>query len=209
MPINKKYRSYKTSPLIDACIDGDPLAWSEFIQRYNKLIHIAIKTRLDHYTGNYTEQDIQDIKQKLFLKLWQEKSLINVKGAFNIHYWISFVSANFATDHHRKMKHDVMNNPILLTEEKYSDTKPFCIEGLLASKNQDIIQNIDYNNLREHVENILDDLNPKEKIITKLHIFHGLKHRQIAIALQVPQGTISSIIKRAKEKIQKKMHEKP
>ena len=60
----------------------------------------------------------------------------------------------------------------------------------------------------ELVASAIGSLKPKEKMIIKLNLLHGMKHRDIADALKMPVNTVSTMIARAKEDLKGKLRRK-
>ena len=57
------------------------------------------------------------------------------------------------------------------------------------------------NELSKKIEEAVDALPTKEKLIIKLNLIYEKKYDEIAKILNLPKGTVSSYIKRAKEKL--------
>ena len=207
MQLNKKYQHLDTKSLIDKCISGDPLAWSEFIYRFSPLIYRAIRKRLEAHTYKFNKEDIEDLRQELFVKLWRDKSLEKLKGAQNVNYWLCLVSANFATDFYRKTKKDLLKNASSIYDELVTNSREHFIRNFLNSTAADPREKLNIKMLEEKINNTLSELNPKEQIALKLNIFHGMKYREIADTLKVSVGNLSSILNRSKVKIRKALQE--
>lgn len=205
--MKNKYSLLDIASLTDKCVENDPLAWSEFISRFNILAHRSIKKRLERHGFSFTKEDLEDLKQGFFIKLWQEKSITKVKGAYNINYWLCMVAANFTTDFVRKSKKDPLKNSSSLFEELTAEHSKVSLEKFLASPNKDIRTEIDREDYKEKINRTMSDLNHKEKIALQLNIFHGMKYTEIAGILKLSVGNLSSVLNRAKVKIKKKMQE--
>ena len=57
------------------------------------------------------------------------------------------------------------------------------------------------NDIAKKIDKFIETLPRKEKLIMKLNIYHNKKYHEIAEILNIPKGTVSSYMKRAKEKI--------
>ncbi|UCH12149.1 MAG: hypothetical protein JSW18_04855 [Candidatus Omnitrophota bacterium] len=66
--------------LIQRCANGEPLAWSKFIDHFSRLIFFAIKTKINKLCPNLSETDIYDIYQQVFLSIWQKQKLKSIKN---------------------------------------------------------------------------------------------------------------------------------
>ncbi len=61
---------------------------------------------------------------------------------------------------------------------------------------------------REMLEAEIEALKPKERIVVKLNLLHGMKHGEIAGALKMPVNTVSTTIARAKKYLKEKLEGK-
>jgi RNA polymerase sigma factor (sigma-70 family) len=208
MDPNKQYRRLDTKSLVDKCINRDAIAWAEFIFRFAPIAERAIAKRLHAHRLEFKKEDISDMKQEFFVKLWEAGSLVSVKNASSINYWIAMVSANFATDFFRRIKRDALTGASSMFEELADENKAARLDNFLKSAAPGPGESLDQKILEEKMEASLASLNPKAVIALKLNIFHGMKHDDIAIILKMPPGTISSLVARAKEKIRKDLQEK-
>jgi len=200
----KHYKKLEIRSLVSHCIEGDPIAWSEFMSRFSTIAVRAIRKRLGNHNFQYSNEDVEDLKQGLFMKLWQEKSLTKLKDASNINFWICLVSANFATDFYRRRQKDVLNNAISTFEEIVVKNRTMAIKNIVKSNAPSVRKKMDQRHIEDKIEKALLGLNEKERVAVKLNIFHDKKYWEIAKILKMSVGNVSSIISRAKKKIREK-----
>jgi len=205
MKPSKHYKKVDTQALISSCLDGDPIAWSEFMSRFSPLSERAIRKRLGSHNFQYSNEDVKDLKQGLFMKLWQEKALAKVKDAPNIKFWICFVSANFATDFYRRSKSDMLNNALSTFDEIVVSNKTICVKDIIKSNIPSARKKMDQKRIDAKIESALSGLSPKEKIAVKLNMFHDKKYWEISKVLKISIGTAASLLNRAKKKIKEKI----
>jgi RNA polymerase sigma factor (sigma-70 family) len=62
--------------------------------------------------------------------------------------------------------------------------------------------------IKDMLEEVLRSLSPRERIIIKLSYLYDKTHQEIGEMLRMPAGSVSSIIKRAKEKLKRKLEGK-
>lgn len=168
--------------LIERCIQREEKAWEEFIKRFSGLLYYSAKTRLKRSGFVFCQQDIEDIVQIAFVEIIEKGRLKEVRDRKKITAWLSIMAQTRALNYMRKKKERLLNE-----DESYR------IENIRDVKIDDRVI--------ERIENILEGLNPKEKMILKLNIIHGKKHREIARFMNIPMNTVSTIIARRKKSL--------
>ncbi len=172
-----------THELIERCIKREERAWSEFIDRFSGLVYYSARERLKRNGFSFSEQDIQDIVQNVFIEIWEKSSLSEVRERHKIKAWLSIVGQTRALNFMRKKRER------LLREEEL-----FKIENIVSDKGEEY--RIE---LMEEVEKAVENFPPREKIILKLNIAHGKTHKEIADFMNMPINTVSTIIARKKQ----------
>lgn len=191
------------SELIEGCISRDLAAWSGFVAKYSGLLSLSIVNRLRKYGLHLPGEDIEDIKQDLLASLWKDEKLKDVRNRQNISYWLAMVAGNTAITYLRK-KHAVFEPRTVSISENFDEKS---LEELIGSGLPCPSEELAGKELAERIESEIDALPAKEKLVIKLSILYGKKHDEIADILNMPSGTVSSRIKRAKEKLRKKLQE--
>jgi RNA polymerase sigma-70 factor, ECF subfamily len=187
--------------LVDACIKKDMEAWSCLIKKYSVLVSLSIKNRLKIYNIPVSGHDIEDIRQNVFADIWKGNKLESVLNRDDISYWIAIVSGNAALAHFRQKDSAKMRRTVSLSE-KIDERELQELIPLDASSPKDELSRAE---LSDSIDNAIESLPPKEKIIVKLHLIHERKFDEISEILNVPKGTVSSCVKRAKERLRKKL----
>lgn len=203
----------KPSPeeLIEDCIRRDKRAWDIFVERYSRVVLWAIRDRLLRFRYNFDESDIEDIHQEVFVSIWSGGKLTQVKDRKKIAGWMAMVAGNATIDYFRRLRRQSPPNCISLSEEAYPGAEgkgSKTVAELLASDSVGPDTQVNLNEIRQLLESTLDALGPKEKVIIKLNLIHGMKHREIAELLRMPINTISTTIARTKEQLQEKLRRK-
>ena len=184
---------YGDRQLVRRCIEGDVEAWSEFVDSFSGLIYWAIKRKLNKYNCTYMESEIEEIYQRIFVSIWEKKSLMKVCERGNISPWLAVVASNLTIDFIREKSH----------EQDF-------LRWNLASKSRsqqagkDILERDDKHLLDEAVKL----LSEKEKAFLELNCVAGKKHREIAGIFNVSINSVSTIIARAKSKIKRHIESK-
>jgi len=185
------------SSLIEACLKKDFSAWSVFTSKYSGLIRASAKKRLGKYRLAGSRDDIEDIKQAVLESLWETGKLAAVRGRADISSWLAVVSANAAITFARKrcLRDDPVNVSI------FGDVGNMELAELIPASGANPRDELANKELSEKICRSIESLSGKEKMIMKLNLFHGKKYRQIARIMSLPPGTVSSYIKRTKEKL--------
>ena len=77
-----------THDLIERCIKREEKAWSEFIDRFSGLVYYSARERLRRNSFSFSEQDIQDIVQNVFVDIWEKSRLAEVRDRDRIKAWL-------------------------------------------------------------------------------------------------------------------------
>jgi RNA polymerase sigma-70 factor (ECF subfamily) len=186
--------------LVEACIQKDAEAWTALISKYSSLVNTSISNRLRKYGFNPSCEETEDIRQNLFVSIWTSGKLEKVRNRRSIAYWLAIVAGNAAIAHMRqKMGAETIKFvPLLETEEAEALITTPAIDDLGPSL-------LDHKNLVETIERSIEKLPPKEQLVTKLNLLHNMGYREIAEMLKIPAGTVSSYIKRAKDKLKEEL----
>jgi len=186
-------------PLVEACINKDALAWERLVRRHFELILASIKNRLRRYGFDPACEDTEDIRQDVVAAIWRENKLESVRNRDNIACWLSIVSGNMAILHMRK-KLPYAPRPMPIADETDEDNSL----GAAFDKT-DICESLDRKEARRWIEESINALPTKEKLVVKLHLLYGKKFHEVAEILHMPIGTVSSHAKRAKTKLREKL----
>ena len=183
--------------LIEACLKKDLVAWSILVNKYSGLVYVSIENRLKKYGLNASSHDIEDIRQNIFSDIWKNGKLSHVKNRDDISYWVAVLSGNAAVEHFRSGGARQLRNTVPLShkidEEELNEISPSDIAG----PNDELARA----ETEERIDLAIESLPVREKIMIKLYLIHDKKYHEIAEFLGVPKGTVSSYIKRAKEKL--------
>ena len=188
------------SEIVEACINGDLSAWSSLTQKYESLIRASIVNRLKKYGITLPCQDIEDIRQNTLTSIWKGRKLEEIRNRKNISYWLAIVSGNTAIEYMRWKRAQDTPKPVPLNYDSADE-----LEGLAPSNGRDPSDEAAREEMLKKIKETIEALPHKEKLMIKLNIYHGKKYHEIADILNIPAGTVSSYIKRAREKLKKKI----
>ncbi len=150
---------------------GDVLAFDTIYQKYCR--------RLFGFVLKYVKQkdDAEEIVQEVFVKIWESRHKIDVFSSFDS--FLFTIAYNSTISLLRKR----------VTEKKYVD--------FLISQQQEYIVNdssveIQFNELNDKVQLLLNELTPRQKEIFQLSRVEGLTHEEIAKKLNISANTVKN-----------------
>ena len=136
------------------------------------------------------ENGIDDILQEVFIKIWQNRNKINSAVTFNS--FIFTITRNLLLNELRSR----LNNESLKDE----------IQRLSVAKEFSAIEQIEYRDLKEKVDKLVNELPERQKEIFILSRTEGLSHKEIAEKLGIKTKTveyhITQSVRYLKEKLQ-------
>ena len=177
--------------LVNRCVNKDKSAWSEFVPRFRPVVEKSVRARLARHNFSHTTEDLKDITQGIFLDIWEKNKLALVKDENKITGWLVVVAQNAAIDYIR-------------SQAKFNRQRSVCVDengGLndilnILPSETNLSQELAKEDLTETVDKLIEALEPREKLILRLNIQHDQTHKEIAIFLNIPINTVSSILRR-------------
>jgi RNA polymerase sigma-70 factor, ECF subfamily len=168
-----------------------------FVKIYSKLIYTAIYRRLKGCGIILGHEEILDIQQEVLISIWEGKKLDTIRDPESIPYWVAIVSGNAAMQYMRKLHRIEPDSPRLLSGNMAESGLIDIIPSFGPSPSEEL----DRYELSVRIDDAIESLSVKEKLIIKLNLLHGKKYEEIAGILGLPAGTVSNCIKRAKERL--------
>ena len=166
--------------LIQACIKGDRYSQSRLYELFApKMFAVCMR-----YSKN--REEAEDVLQDGFVQVF--KSLHAFKFAGSFEGWIRKIMVYSAIAHYRSKSkmHAIINNV-----EDFS--------GIEVTDSEDVISLLGKKELLKMVQ----ALPPMYRMVFNLHVFEGLKHREIGKELGISEGTSKSNLYDAKIILQK------
>ena len=172
-----EYRDFKNKDFlldtVNKCQDGDTEAMENvYIVYKSSLFKLAYR-----FTGDFSLAE--DLLQDIFIKIFTNIKKLRSPEAFN--NWLYRIAVNTCMSFARKKK---KTKEIPLKE----------IENTAHSEN-------DENQVRQQLEQAIDILPPKQKIVFQLHDVQGFTSAEIAKIMRNSEGTAKSQLFKARMKI--------
>ncbi len=155
---------------------GDRRAFEELLDAYETRVYrLALR-----FTGSIP--DAEDVTQEIFLGV--HKGLAAFRGQSALGTWIYRVAMNHCLEFRRKRKLEQI---------------PYDEELTLATSDwrADPVQSANKGELNDRVSAALKELSPLHRDVIVLHELQGMTYQEVAIALNVPVGTVKSRLSNA------------
>lgn len=154
------------------------------IESYNNKIQNVIRKFVK------TENDIDDIKQEVYIKAW--KNMSKYRGNSHIWSWINKITINTCKDHLRSSKSHLLTDSeeIIqkLPDRKFSPEK----SSILSERHKLIL-------------NSIDKLNPKLREVVILYDIEELTYEEISKKVKCPIGTVKSRLFNARKALKEEL----
>lgn len=183
------------SDLIIRAQNGDAMAFEELVYRYDKnVLSIALK-----YTNN--EDEAKDIYQDVFIRVFKGLKNFQFKSEFST--WIYRITTNVClTFKTNSKKHSF----VPIENDKDDDEDNFESVILSTGEEESNPDNIAaYGQLENHLNELLEQLPPKQKLCFVLKHYEGYKIREIAKLLECQDGTVKKYLFEATHKLRSKL----
>lgn len=194
-----------TQELIEKCISRDKLAWNEFVLRYEGLVRRAVHYKLNRMNSRSLRSEADDIVQEVFLMLWRDNKLTRLKDLSCLKSWLVIVTLNRTSNYCQKRWRDQRMTRSL--NEGITSDESYTLEDVIPSKASTPDRSLGIKEMLEDVTQRVNRLKEKERKVLELNLYAGKKQSDIADMLDIPVGTVASLITRAKSKVKSGLKE--
>lgn len=179
--------------LLKGCRDGRKDAWDAFVDRYSKLIYWSLHRTFE--TSSYSARTglIEELFQEVFTKILEPGEMDRIRDSHAVAKYLTVLTARKALDRIRSMKR----------EEKTVSSHEELIEAAPVS----VLEGLDEGNTAL-IRETMNDLKSQERFCLEMHYVDGKTHREIAEFMGLPQDTVSTLIRRTREKLKEKLSKK-
>ncbi len=171
--------------LVERCLGGDDTAWEQLVKVHTKRIY-ALCYR---FTGR--DGAAQDLTQEVFLRVFRTLASFRAgEGSFVV--WLSRLTRNLLIDDYRRSRmeraSESLDDRLPILEERTAMSSR--TEGMLAGREAS-----------ELLQAALQKLSPELRETVILRDLEELEYREIAKALNVPEGTVKSRLNRGRAEL--------
>lgn len=172
--------------LIGILRTGSDAAYSEIYNRYWKKMFTAAANK----AGNVA--DAEDIVQQIFVSIWARRHKIEIRTSLQAYLAVS-------------VKYRVYK--LHANRAKYKHFSDEAAEEILEELSDDSTQQlIDFNEVKQRVDNLINSLPEKCQLIYDMSRNQGNSHKEIAKELNVSEKTVEFHITKALKVIKKGLH---
>lgn len=170
--------------LVERCLAGEDSAWESLVKVHTKRVYAIC------YRFTSSDTSAQDLTQDVFLRVFKTlKSFRAGEGSFVV--WLTRLTRNLLIDHYRRSRmdraSDTIEDQLPMLEAKQSLSRT---DGILAGREAS-----------ELLQAALQKLSPELRETVILRDLEEMEYREIAQALNVPEGTVKSRLNRGRAEL--------
>ena len=179
------YKNKSDQHLVELALCGDVRAFEELVIRHEKaVLGTAYKVTKDHYKA-------EDAAQEAFATAWMQLNALTSQSKFRS--YVCAIAKNYAK---KMVTRDSRISTVSITDFENRELDAMGQNDAWRIANDDI-----YNRLYEEIELLSDKI--KETI--RLHYFDGLSVKDIALRLDIPQGTVKWRLSEGRKQLQNRL----
>ena len=173
--------SPQEADLVRACQEGDQTAFNMLVWRWEKpLFNFTYK-----YVGD--AHLAQDLVQETFIRMLRSIQGYEHRAAFST--WLYRIAVNLCKDHFRKRR-----LPMVSLHDYYTTSSGdrVYVQDYVADKGARSDEALAATRREELVRRLLAGLRDEQRIVILMKEYQGLKFREIAEILDIPEGTVKA-----------------
>ena len=185
--------------LISGCLKNDAACWQVFVGRFSRLVHWSIRKTLGSSPASGREELIREVFQEFFERLLEKNELAKLRDAGSLRKFLSVMACHMTLDKLKSVsRHARKNSPLesLLPGHEDAALAFLPADPLLQAESDGLLAEA------------LKELSPKERACLRFHYEEGKTHAEIGRLLGMPEDTVSTVMRRTREKLRKKLSEK-
>lgn len=175
--------------LVTATLDGDPHAFREIVQRYQRLVFSIVY----HYLG-YREE-VEDLAQEVFLKVY--RSLDSFDTDRSLKSWVSRITSNSCLDELRKAR----TRRVRLFSDLGQDEETQMEYYFNKFQQSNSLTEKEEQDLFGLLAKSMETLNEKDKMAFVLRELEGLSYAEISEIFKASELAVRIRVSRAKKKL--------
>lgn len=181
--------------MVAAVVAGNKNKFAVLYKRYYPIIFQKYSMSL-----NFNKEIVEDLTAELFLRVYQ--NLHKYKPEYTFNSWITRVAQNLLIDNARK--HVVNTIPLdagMSSEKMRSDESEFMVFEIADDYNPTPEQGMITSEKNELVKNVIDSLDETCRTAIVKLFMEEKSYTEISQEMNLPLGSVKSIIFRGKEKL--------
>lgn len=173
--------------LIQRILAGDENAFESLVQKYQRQVHAHILRKIGDF------QIAEDITQETFLRVYQKLDTLNNPAQFS--KWLYAIVDHLCIAWFRKNRLQTQS----LQEIHISETDEETYSRYIATEHAKAMAE----SQRDLVKKLMTTLKEDDREVITLHYFEEMTSSEIGETLGVPENTIKSRIRRARQRLRK------
>lgn len=174
-------KEYSDTQIIQRILQAEPQLFEELIRRYNSLLYKIGRT------CNYNHQDTEDLMQETNVSAYF--NLAKFKNLSSYKTWITRIMLNYCYQKRRKLS---FKKEVSVSEYEINFSNP-----MFQQKNN-AKESLMNKELKYVIENALQNIPPKYRIVFTLRELGGLHVSETADALDISESNVKIRLSRAK-----------
>lgn len=187
IPLFHNYRRDTDEALMPLIQRKDERAFDELFLRYARKLQGFFWRR----TGG-NEAEAADLTQEVFLRVWEKAKRYN--PSTNVHTWVFSIAYNLLTDHYRHIGY----------QEQYT---AYVQSSETEAKDENVSILLDKEQFDKALSEVLTALSETEQLLFDLRFTQELSVAEIAVIIQIPEGTVKSRLHSLTQKLRLKLHQ--
>jgi RNA polymerase sigma-70 factor, ECF subfamily len=171
---------------------GDRLAFEELVRRYDREV-LRIALNLVHRT-----EDARDIYQESFLRVYRNLHRFRFECSF--YTWLYRIVTNVSLDYLRR-RSSRREDQAPASEDQDSVSRDFFDRQPETRAGSNPERTVLGDELGRHIQQAIDRLSPRERVVFELKHYQGLKLRVIGEMLGTSEETVKNSLFRATRKL--------
>lgn len=187
IPLFHNYHRDTDEALMPLIQRKDERAFDELFRRYARKLQGFFWRR----TGG-NEAEAADLTQEVFLRVWEKAKRYN--PSTNVHTWVFSIAYNLLTDHYRHIGY----------QEQYT---AYVQSSETEAKDENVSILLDKEQFDKALSEVLTALSEAEQLLFDLRFTQELSVAEIAMIIQIPEGTVKSRLHSLTQKLRLKLHQ--
>lgn len=173
--------------LIQRCLERQPGAWEDFVDRFMGLVVHVINHTAQSRSVRLTDADRDDLCAEVFLTIIRDDFAVlkHFRGQSSLATYLSVISR-------RVVVRELMNH----RTASRLDEAPAVADSNTADSEQRIID-------REEVERLMQNLDGDEAAIVRMYHLEGKSYLEISTAAGIAENSVGPTLSRAREKMRR------
>lgn len=178
--------------LLQRCLNREPGAWNDFVDRYLSLIYHVIHHTSHLRSVTLRPEDVEDLAAEILLEIVAKdyQALRQFKGMSNLGTYLTVIAR-------RTCVQELIKRSGGAEATAADGRRAAAVEADEPPKVQGGLESL------EEVQRLLKKLPSKEREVVRLFYLEGRSYEEISTELHIPVNSIGPVLSRARQKLRK------